>query len=115
MTRCGGRTFFEAARTYQSYRASLILAYSDAWGALLGCTLLRGALVTPHAQRERGKVIGRGVHILFSERSEADSQTRKFLDFTLRIIQNKYSLENRKSLEMPPGVRTSHHSNAHEQ
>ena len=28
---------------------------------------------------------------------------------------NKYSLENRKSLEMPPGVRTSHHSNAHEQ
>ena len=51
----------------------------------------------------------------FSERSEADSQTRKFLNFTLRIIQNKYSLENRKSLEMPPGVRTSHHSNAHEQ
>ena len=32
------------------------------------------ALVTPHAQRERSKVIGCGVHIriLFSERSEAD-------------------------------------------
>ena len=23
----------------------------------------KGAIVTPHAQRERGKVIGRGVHI----------------------------------------------------
>ena len=46
MTSCGGRTFFEAARTYQSYRASLILAYSDAWGDLLGCTLLRGTLVS---------------------------------------------------------------------
>ena len=35
---------FEVARTYQSYRASLILAYSVAWGALLVCTLLPGAL-----------------------------------------------------------------------
>ena len=26
------------------YRASLILAYSDAWGALLVCALLPGAL-----------------------------------------------------------------------
>ena len=26
-------------------------------------TLKKGAIVTPHAQRERGKVIGRGVHI----------------------------------------------------
>ena len=25
-----------------------------------------GAIVTPHAQRERGKVIGRGVHIYMS-------------------------------------------------
>ena len=29
---------------YQSYRASLILASSDAWGALLVCTLLPGEL-----------------------------------------------------------------------
>ena len=35
---------FEVARTYQSYRASLILAYLDALGALLVCTLLPGAL-----------------------------------------------------------------------
>ena len=43
---CGpiGKIFFEVAGTYQSYRASLILAYSDAWGALLACTLLPGAL-----------------------------------------------------------------------
>ena len=53
--------------------------------------------------------------ILFSERSEADSQTRKFLNFTISFIVSMYSLENRKNLEMPPGVRTSHHSNAHEQ
>ena len=44
-----GKIFFEAARTsYQSYRASLILAYSDVrgggGGALLVCTLLSGAL-----------------------------------------------------------------------
>ena len=35
---------FEVARTFQSYRASLILAYSDAQGALLVCTVLPGAL-----------------------------------------------------------------------
>ena len=34
---------FEVARTYQSYRASLILAYSEQ-GALIVCTLLPGAL-----------------------------------------------------------------------
>ena len=39
-----GKIVFEVARTYQSYRASLILAYSDARGALLVCTLLPGAL-----------------------------------------------------------------------
>ena len=39
---CGpiGTIFFVVARTYQSYRVSLILAYSDARGALLVCTLL---------------------------------------------------------------------------
>ena len=39
-----GKIFFEVAITYQSYRTSLILAYSDAQGALLVCTLLPGAL-----------------------------------------------------------------------
>ena len=39
--------FFEAAKIlYLSYRASLILVNSDAWGAFLECTLLPGALVT---------------------------------------------------------------------
>ena len=46
-----GKIFFEVARTYQSYRASLILAYSDARGALLVCTLLPGAL---DSNRETG-------------------------------------------------------------
>ena len=36
--------FFEVATTYQSYRTSLILAFSDARGALLVCILLPGAL-----------------------------------------------------------------------
>ena len=39
-----GKIFFDIARTYQSYRASLILAFSDAQGALLVYTLLPGAL-----------------------------------------------------------------------
>ena len=43
-TSCGPIGKFEVARTYQSYRASLTLAYSDALGALLVCTLLPGAL-----------------------------------------------------------------------
>ena len=44
---CGpiGKIFFEAARTYQSYRASLSLAIG-CLGALLVCTLLPGALET---------------------------------------------------------------------
>ena len=45
-TSCGPirKIFFEVPRTYQSYRASLILAYLNAQGALLVCTLLPGAL-----------------------------------------------------------------------
>ena len=45
-TSCGpiGKIFIEVARTYQSYKASVILAYSDARGALLVCTLLSAAL-----------------------------------------------------------------------
>ena len=46
-TSYGGNIFFEAAKIlYLSYRASLILVNSDAWGAFLECTLLPGALVT---------------------------------------------------------------------
>ena len=30
----------------------------------------KGAIVTPHAQRERGKVIGRGVHIYICGRKK---------------------------------------------
>ena len=43
-TSCGpiGKILFEAAGTYQSYRASLLLAYLDVWGALVVCTLLPG-------------------------------------------------------------------------
>ena len=37
-----GNLLFEAARTYQSYRASLILAYLMYGGTLLVCTLLLG-------------------------------------------------------------------------
>ena len=37
-------------------------------------------IVTPHAQRERGKVIDRGNHLLASERSERD---------TLRSVQSR--------------------------
>ena len=39
-----GKIIFEAAKTYQSYRASLILVYLDARGILLVCILLPGAL-----------------------------------------------------------------------
>ena len=47
-TSCGpiGKIFFEAARTFQSYRASLILAIRCFLGVLLVCTLLPGALET---------------------------------------------------------------------
>ena len=38
--------FFEVARTFQSYKASLMLAYLDTWGAYIVCTLLAGAIET---------------------------------------------------------------------
>ena len=39
-------------------------------------------LVTPHAQRERGKVIGRGVHIYICGRKKFESYFRDRLTFS---------------------------------
>ena len=36
-------------------------------------TLLHFSIFTPHAQRERGKVIGRGVHIYINTMAECRS------------------------------------------
>ena len=40
-------------------QAHLLFSYAHAFGG----PVKRLGLITPHAQRERGKVIGRGVHI----------------------------------------------------
>ena len=44
-----------------SYRTSKIVSSYELARPLMGTIFL--VIITPHAQRERGKVIGRGVHI----------------------------------------------------
>ena len=63
-------------------------------------TLESGSLrspITPHAQRKRGKVIGRGVHILLaSERSERDTLRSVQLRIAdIYIICNSYTMVER--------------------
>ena len=43
------------------------------------------AIITPHAQRERGKVIGRGVHILYIIYIIYVCGRKKYLNRTLEI------------------------------
>ena len=53
--------------------------------ATLFCTGKYIAVITPHAQRERGKVIGRGVHIYIYIYIYMSVDEKKYLNRTLEI------------------------------